>query len=166
MGPHGTRQGLRRRMQRERQGRDGCLSACVRAPRAASSPAARIKPLALILAASEKAASQLVGLVGLHTAEAVHDKVRVTGPDVAREQRVEHVGAQGRLLQQLEDERSSDQHAAAIQLVGANNPAALGLERDPHGPGARRPKNQMGLNTRREPLNEMRQCQTQVKSYF
>jgi hypothetical protein len=78
----------------------------------------------------------------------VHDKVRVTGLGVAREQRVEHVGAQGRLLRQLEYERLvDDQHAVAIQLVGANGPAALdhtkGLERDPHGPGARSLKAQI-----------------------
>jgi hypothetical protein len=74
--------------------------------------------------------------------------VRVTGLGVAREQRVEHVGAQGRLLRQLEYERLvDDQHAFAIQLVGANGPAALdhtkGLERDPHGPGARSLKAQI-----------------------
>ena len=74
--------------------------------------------------------------------------MRVTGLGVAREQRVEHVGAQGRLLRQLEYERLvDDQHAVAIQLVGANGPAALdhtkGLERDPHGPGARSLKAQI-----------------------
>ena len=72
----------------------------------------------------------------------MHDKVSVAGLDIiAREQRVEHFGAQGRPLRQLEDERLvDDQHAVAIQLVGANDPAALDhtkrLERDPHGPGA------------------------------